>query len=170
MSTDISGARRAVNIRPARMDDAETIAEFNMAMALETENTVLDTARIYPGVRHLIGNSAHGQYWVAEIDNQLAGCLAVTYEWSDWRNGQFWWIQSVYVRHEFRRQGVYRGLYQQVRNECRSRADVVGLRLYVEKDNVNAQSTYTGLGMSATDYLLFEEEFAPDQGKDESVS
>lgn len=163
MSNESNSLPAGINIRPARLEDAETIAEFNMAMALETENTVLDTARIYPGVRHLIGNSAHGQYWVAEADNQLAGCLAVTYEWSDWRNGQFWWIQSVYVRHEFRRRGVYRGLYAQVRNECLARDDVIGLRLYVEKDNLNAQSTYEKLGMNPTHYLIFEEEFAPAQ-------
>lgn len=148
-----------MSIRLARIEDAETIAEFNIAMALETENAVLDTARIYPGVRHLITHSANGQYWVAEIDNQIAGCLAVTYEWSDWRNGQFWWIQSVYVRHQFRRQGVFRNLYSTVKNECRSRLDVIGIRLYAEKDNDSAHSTYQKMGMKKTKYLLFEETF-----------
>lgn len=149
--------QRPISIRAARLEDAETIAEFNIAMALETENHVLDAQRIYPGVRQVINNAAHGQYRVAEIDGQVAGCLLVTYEWSDWRNGQFWWIQSVFVRHEFRRRGVYNSLYNDIRNECIARDDIVGLRLYVEKDNENAQATYRKLGMTPTHYLIFEE-------------
>jgi len=120
-------------------------------MALETENLVLDSQRIYPGVRQVINNAAHGQYRVAEIDGQIAGCLLVTYEWSDWRNGQFWWIQSVFVRHEHRRRGVYKSLYADIRDECLTRDDIVGLRLYVERDNENAQETYRKLGMSGQD-------------------
>jgi len=154
MTTDTS-----ISIRAARLQDAETIAEFNIAMALETENLVLDSQRIYPGVRHVINNPGHGQYRVAEIDGQVAGCLLITYEWSDWRNGQFWWVQSVFVRHQYRRRGVYQNLYNDIRNESRSRDDVIGIRLYVERDNENAQATYRKLGMAATHYLIFEETF-----------
>ena len=160
MSNDNSGHPAGISIRPARMEDAETIAEFNMAMALETENTVLDTARIYPGVRHLIGNSAHGQYWVAEAENQLAGCLAVTYEWSDWRNGQFWWIQSVYVHPEYRRQGIYSALHNEVARLARDAGNCCGLRLYVEKENTGAQATYRAHNMHETYYLMFEEDWS----------
>ena len=105
----------------------------------------------------MIANPSHGFYLVAEKDGEIAGSLMVTTEWSDWRNGVVWWVQSVYVRDEYRRQGIYRGLYEEVKTLSNNDESVCGFRLYVEKDNVNAQKTYESLGMIETDYLMYEE-------------
>jgi ribosomal protein S18 acetylase RimI-like enzyme len=110
-------------------------------------------------VRYLLEHPDEGRYLVAEIGAEVVGALMVTFEWSDWRNGRFWWIQSVYVRPESRRRGVYRAMHARVRDEARSDPQCCGLRLYVEKDNIGAQATYSSLAMRRTDYLLFEEEF-----------
>ncbi len=126
-------------------------------MAWETEHKALPEAVILRGVQRLIEKPAYGFYLLAEIDNRIAGTLMVTTEWSDWRNGLFWWIQSVYVAPEFRRQGVYRALYDEVKKLATVQPDVCGFRLYVEKDNQTAQTTYEQLGMLETDYLMYEE-------------
>ncbi len=126
-------------------------------MAWETEHKALDEATILRGVQRLIAQPQYGFYLLGEIDNTIAGTLMVTTEWSDWRNGLFWWIQSVYVAPQFRRQGVYRALYEQVKSLADQQPDVCGYRLYVEKDNLTAQTTYENLGMTKTDYLLYEQ-------------
>ena len=146
-----------LHIRKASALDADPIAAFNAAMALETEHKRLLPERIGAGVRRLLGDPSLGFYVVAERQSRVVGCLLVTNEWSDWRNGLFWWIQSVYVVPDARRQGVYRAMYDHIRDMARADPGICGFRLYVEKDNAPAQRTYKSLGMSATDYLIFEE-------------
>ncbi|MBG9388614.1 GNAT family N-acetyltransferase [Caenimonas aquaedulcis] len=146
-----------LHIRKAQPRDADTIATFNAAMALETEHKHLLPERIGAGVRRLLGDPSLGFYVVAERAGDVVGCLLVTNEWSDWRNGLFWWIQSVYVAENARRQGVYRAMYDHIRELARADPGICGFRLYVEKDNAPAQRTYRSLGMAATDYLIFEE-------------
>jgi ribosomal protein S18 acetylase RimI-like enzyme len=144
-------------IRRAGQSDAETIAAFNAAMALETEGKALLPEVIGAGVKRLLAAPALGFYVVAESEGRIVACLMVTNEWSDWRNGLFWWIQSVYVEREWRRQGVYRRLYDFVRALAQADPGVCGFRLYVEKDNQVAHATYASLGMSRTDYFIYEE-------------
>lgn len=144
-------------VRTAGPADAAAIAEYNTAMALETEQLGLRPERIDAGVRHLIAHPELGFYLVAEREAKVIGCLLVTTEWSDWRNGLFWWIQSVYVQAAHRRQGVYASLYAKVKQLAAESPQVCGFRLYVEQDNRRAQGTYRKLGMSETHYRLYEE-------------
>ena len=125
-------------------------------MAKETEGIDLDPSLIAPGVRAVLTDAAKGFYFVAEIDGVVAGQMMVTFEWSDWRNGNIWWIQSVYVSPNHRRRGVFKALYQHVRDQALENA-VVALRLYVERENLNAQKTYVAMGMHLSHYLLMEE-------------
>ena len=128
-------------------------------MAQETEGLDLDADVVRPGVAAVLADDALGFYLVAEVDGQAAGQLMVTYEWSDWRNGLFWWIQSVYVRLEFRRRGVYSALHRQVTQAAQEAGGVCGIRLYVEQDNTIAQQVYESLEMHRTRYQLYEVEF-----------
>ena len=144
-------------IRSATPADIETIASFNEAMATETEGKTLDPATIRAGVRGLFARPDLGFYIVAEDGGRIVGQLMITYEWSDWRDGVFWWIQSVYVRPETRGKGVYRALHAHVRTMAKAAGGVCGFRLYVEKENAAAQETYRRLGMHETPYVLFEE-------------
>lgn len=145
-----------VAVRPATPADAQTIADFNIAMARETESLELDPQTVLRGVEQGIADAAKGLYWVATRGGAVVGCLLVTREWSDWRNGQLWWIQSVYVAPDHRRTGVFRGLYEHVRTEAKA-AGAIGLRLYVEQENTRAQETYRNLGMKLTHYKVMEE-------------
>ena len=145
-------------IRPAEERDAETVARFNAAMALETENRELGWETALAGVKNLLKNPQNGFYLIAELEGESAGSLMITGEWSDWRNGIFWWIQSVYIRPEYRRRGIYRRLYAHVKELARARADVCGLRLYVEQENLAAQRTYLALGMREAHYRMFEQD------------
>ena len=144
------------SLREARRSDADVIANHNAAMARETEDKRLDPAIVGPGVEALFVNSSLGRYWVAEAAGQVIGQLMVTYEWSDWRNGTIWWIQSVYVRPESRRQGVFSALYRHVESLATAEPGVIGLRLYVESNNLRAQHTYEALGMVKPGYLVME--------------
>lgn len=146
-------------VRAANADDAGDIARFNAAMALETEGKALDPATLRAGVDAVLADPRHGFYLVAEAGGATIGCLMVTYEWSDWRNGQWWWLQSVYVREDSRRRGVFRALHAEAERRARASPGVIGLRLYVERDNVNAQRTYAMLGMHDAGYRLYEREF-----------
>ena len=146
-----------MEIRFATAEDADTIARFNQAMARETESKALPDAVIGAGVQALMDNPRDGFYLVAEVDGVPAASLMVTSEWSDWRNGFFWWIQSVYVDKPYRRRGLYSTMYRFVKNEAAKRKDVCGFRLYVEQANVGAQRTYEYLGMARTAYVLYEE-------------
>jgi ribosomal protein S18 acetylase RimI-like enzyme len=145
-----------MRIRLATPADAGVLIEFNAAMALETEGKELLTDVIGAGVRSLLANPAAGFYLLAEQDS-VVGSLMITKEWSDWRNGTFWWIQSVYVRPQSRRQGVYKNLYRHVQELAANDPKVCGFRLYVERENSRAQATYRALGMKQTHYLVFEE-------------
>ena len=145
-----------MRIRLATRDDEAVLIAFNVAMALETEGKELLPDVIGAGVRSLLGNRAAGFYVIAEEDRPV-GALMITNEWSDWRNGSFWWIQSVYVRPESRRRGIYKALYRHVQELASKDPGVCGFRLYVEKQNRSAQTTYRALGMKPTHYLVFEE-------------
>lgn len=146
-----------VLIRDARGDDAATIARFNLELAWETERKRLDEATIARGVDAALADPARLRYWIAEVDGRIAGQAAITREWSDWRNGWIWWFQSVYVDHSWRRLGVFKELYGRIRSIAANEPDVVGLRLYVEEDNMRAKKTYESLGMKHGGYSVYEE-------------
>lgn len=147
------------SVRPATRADIPVLVEFNAAMAWETERKRLDLARLARGIEGPFAQPGRGRYFVAELDGAVVGSLLVTYEWSDWRDGDWWWIQSVYVVPAGRRSGVFRALYADVEARARAASDVVGLRLYVESDNQRAQRTYENLGMEASSYRFFERGF-----------
>lgn len=155
---------REWRLRLAEARDAQTLVEFNRAMARETEAKDLAVDVLTAGVENLLRSPQYGFYVVAEYysgeqenHGEVVASLMVTYEWSDWRDGLFWWIQSVYVKPRFRRQGVYRRLYEFVKSSAAAARDVRGFRLYVEKENRIAQQTYEQLGMTETHYKMFEE-------------
>jgi GNAT superfamily N-acetyltransferase len=148
-----------INIRKAERPDAETIASFNAAMAEETEHLQLDSQRLLLGVNGLFDNPSLGYYLFAETEGVIAGQMMITYEWSDWRNGVFWWIQSVYVKPEYRAHGVFRALYNYTINEATRGGNVCGIRLYVEKENERAHRVYEKLGMNLTAYDMYETDF-----------
>ena len=156
------------SLREARRSDANVIANHNTAMAEETEAKLLDPAIVGPGVEALFDDSSLGRYWVAESDGQVVGQIMVTYEWSDWRNGLIWWIQSVYVRPESRRQGVFSALYRHVESLAAAAPGVIGLRLYVENNNLRAQQTYEALGMVTPGYLVMETLFTAARAGEEN--
>lgn len=150
----------AIRIRPATEGDAVSIADGNSAMAIETEGRALQPETVLRGVQRLLGDPTRGVYFLAEVEGKPAGQLLITYEWSDWRDGWFWWIQSVYVWPAWRRQGIYRALHAHVEQLARADADVRGLRLYVEAENDAAQATYRALGMHETGYRLYETDWS----------
>lgn len=153
----MSGMGNTAWVRDATVADVAFLVESNAAMALETERKTLDRAVLECGVRAVFEQHARGFYLIAERDAQALGCLLVTYEWSDWRNGDWWWLQSVYVIPEARRLGVFRALHAAVAQRARAAGGVAGIRLYVERDNLRAQRTYADLGMHETAYRLFEQ-------------
>jgi len=146
-------------VRLATPADAGFLTQGNAAMALETEGMVLDLVRLRAGVDGVFADASRGVYYVAEIDHRPVGQLLITYEWSDWRNGNFWWIQSVFVEPAFRGLGVFRTLYAHVHALARADGNVCGLRLYVEHDNTRAQATYERCGMKRTAYQMFSDDF-----------
>jgi len=148
-----------VVIRNASKNDIEIIVEFNMNLAKETEDYELELDCITAGVHALFRDPSKGRYFMAEMDDKIVGQTSVTLEWSDWRNGYWWWIQSVYIIPQARKCGVFRALYEHIQNEARQ-AGAVGLRLYVEKSNHAAQKTYISLGMDGSHYHFFENGFA----------
>lgn len=145
----------ALLIRDANLSDVAALVAWNKAMALETEHKTLDAATLESGVRAVFEQARRGFYLVAERDEVAVGSLLVTYEWSDWRNGDFWWIQSVYVTEPMRRGGVFRALFAAVRERA-IQAGAVGVRLYVETENRRAQDTYAELGMARCHYWMYE--------------
>ena len=149
-------------VRSATAADIDVIVQFNAAMAVETEAKTLDPKVLRAGVAAVLAEARRGFYLIAEHAGEVAGCLMITYEWSDWRNGDWWWLQSVYVRPEHRRGGVFRALYAEVERLARARADVVGVRLYVERDNVHAQRTYQSLGMHEDAYRMYSKALRAD--------
>ncbi|MGA9422673.1 MAG: GNAT family N-acetyltransferase [Rhodanobacteraceae bacterium] len=148
-----------IRVRDARAADRDFVVECNVAMASETEGRTLDSTVLDDGVAAVLAQPRHGFYLIAERAGARAGCLMITTEWSDWRNGDWWWVQSVYVIPDARRHGVFRALYSEAEHRARAAEDVIGLRLYVERDNRAAQATYRGMGMHETDYRLYERGF-----------
>lgn len=147
-------------IRDAVATDRPTIAEFNSRLAEETENRSLDVDTINSGVKALLDDPAKGRYWLAETGDEIIGQIMITFEWSDWRNGMLWWIQSVYIRPQYRRKGVFSVLYRHVESLARTEQDVCGIRLYVENKNERAQATYESLGMHRPGYVVMEIDFS----------
>ena len=146
-----------IKVRSATAAEAGRIAGFNRALALETEGLALEEKTVAAGVVALMGHPERGFYLVAEVDGAVAGCLLITYEWSDWRNRMFWWIQSVYVKPEFRGRGVYSAMDEKVRALAAREGNVCGFRLYVHKGNARALEVYRSLGMEETAYLVYED-------------
>lgn len=148
-----------VRVRRARARDAATLAGFNRAMARETEALELVPHTVIAGVQAVLSDPARGFYFVAELEERPIGALMVTFDWSDWRNAEVWWIQSVYVTPEHRGRGALRALHDAVCQHAHERGGVCGLRLCVEKHNRDAQNAYRALGLRWSDYRLFEQEF-----------
>lgn len=150
-------------IRPARAEDVDALVRFSAAMALETEGRRLDETRLRQGTQAVLDSPALGFYTVAELTDRsprlVVGQLLVTFEWSDWRNAAFWWIQSVYVDAAWRRRGVYRAMHESILEQARRRDDVCGVRLYVERENDVARTTYARVGLTASTYHVFEDDF-----------
>ncbi len=144
-----------VKIRKATPVDASAIIDFQLKMAWETEQMSLVPELVFKGVNAVFTDSTHGQYWVAEDNGIVIASLLITYEWSDWRNSNVWWFQSVYVLPEFRRKGIFRSMYNTIKDEA-DKSDVPGLRLYVETNNSRAQTTYDALGMHSLHYKMYE--------------
>ena len=136
--------------------DIECIVQFQADMAMESEGCVLDKEKVTKGVTSAILDDSKGVYWVAKFEKRPIGSLMLTREWSDWNNEWYWWIQSVYVIPEFRRKGVYKAMYQNVKDAAKAN-NVSQIRLYVDKTNVSAQKVYQNLGMQESHYLMFEE-------------
>jgi len=145
-----------VRFRDAVRADAPAIVEFQIAMARETEDVALDRAILTRGVDAVFDDPSHGRYYVAESGGEVIGSLLITYEWSDWRNGMVWWIQSVYVLPAFRGRGVYAGLYAHIKTIVEPDPSIRGIRLYVDNRNAAAQQVYARLGMEGEHYRVFE--------------
>lgn len=145
-----------LTIRHANPADGPVIAKFNALMALETEQRNLEHGTLRKGVEAVLKDPEKGVYFVAEMDGVMVGQLMITFEWSDWRNGLFWWIQSVYVREEYRGKGVFKALFKFIETESKKQPNVCGLRLYVEGENTRAKKTYERLSMKKTPYELYE--------------
>ncbi len=156
--TNTADREKQPYIRTAEYADLDTMVEFNLCIARETEARELDRATVVRGVETLLREPARGRFWIATVDGRPAGQIMVTFEWSDWLAADFWWIQSVYVDPVFRRRGVYRALHRHVEQEAR-RQGACGLRLYVERTNVRAKKTYETLGMRHSHYDLYETTF-----------
>jgi GNAT superfamily N-acetyltransferase len=146
-------------IRQATVADTDIIARFNTLLAVETEHVVLDQMRLKTGVESLLRDPSKGVYYLAEQNKRVVGQMMITYEWSDWRNGTFWWIQSVYVESSARGSGIFRALFDHVHSLAKSQSDVCGLRLYVERNNDRAKRTYDRHGMHCSHYEMFEMDF-----------
>ena len=144
-------------IRPATLDDLPTLVEYNRRLAQETENFTLSVKLLTEGVRAALLDPSKGRYFVAEVDNRVVGQLMHTREWSDWRNGDIWWLQSVYVHADYRRQGVFRQLVEHLRAEAQATPGVVGLRLYMEEHNDRAGATYDRLEIREAGYVVREQ-------------
>lgn len=153
------GGSMSIVVRGAVRADVPALLEFNLAMALETEAKALDPAVLERGVSAVFDDARRGFYLVAIDGDAVVGGLMVTYEWSDWRSGDWWWIQSVFVRETHRRMGAYKALHAEVERRARAAPNAVGIRLYVENENLNAQHTYRAMGMSRSPYQLFQQPF-----------
>ncbi len=147
-------------IRNVNKNDISIIEKFNSARAMETENKQIDLVTVQKGVETALNNRELGFYLIAESDGIPVGQLMVTKEWTDWRSGEFWWIQSVYIHPDYRNNNVFRKLYTEVISLAKESGKVCGIRLYVDKNNTKAQNVYSKLGMIESNYLLFEEDWS----------
>jgi ribosomal protein S18 acetylase RimI-like enzyme len=145
-----------LTIRRGDVNDVAIVAEYNRRMAEETEGKRLDVSVLQDGVRAVLADTSKGVYYLACDGDDVVGQVMLTWEWSDWRNGWWWWLQSVYIRSDRRRRGVFQALFDHVLQQARAAGDVLGVRLYVEKDNHAAQATYRKLGMETMPYLMFD--------------
>jgi ribosomal protein S18 acetylase RimI-like enzyme len=145
-----------IEIRAAKAGDIGLIIDFQLKMAYETEKIHLDPVMLKQGVKAVFEQSNKGRYFIAEMDGEPSASLMITYEWSDWRNRNIWWIQSVYVKPEARRKGVYAAMYAHIQVLAHEDPSVGGIRLYVDKTNTTAQQTYSQLGMNGDHYQVFE--------------
>ena len=145
-----------MNIRKALNKDIDVIARYNYNLAYETENKILDMNILTKGVEAIIKDENKGIYHVCEINGEVVGQIMYTFEWSDWRNGTFLWIQSVYVNKEFRGMGVFKALYKFIRDISDNDNNICGIRLYVEKENTIAKKTYKNIGMKECNYYIYE--------------
>jgi GNAT superfamily N-acetyltransferase len=145
-----------ITIRAAQASDAATIAGFNACLAAESENSTLDPNKVALGVQAMLADRNRGIYYLACAGDQVVGQLAITLEWSDWHNGWYWWIQSVYTAPAARGQGVFRRLFSHVVSEAEKAGDVASIRLYVEQHNERAQKTYQSVGMKPSGYLVYD--------------
>lgn len=143
-------------VRPGLLFDVQTIADFQVKMALETENLKLDPPTVEKGVTAVLDDPGKGKYWLAEVNGEVVSCLLTVPEWSDWRNGTVLWIHSVYVKPELRKAGVYKKMYTHLRDMVQESKEYRGLRLYVDKTNERAQKVYEALGMNGEHYHLYE--------------
>lgn len=148
------------------MPDVPVLAEFNRRLAWETERLELDPEVLRKGVTAVLSDVSKGTYYVAETNDAVVGQLMITYEWSDWRNGNLWWIQSVFVKEECRGQGVFRALFKHMENLARSSDGVAGLRLYMHADNEAARQTYERLGMKHSEYEVLEVDFVLNRNRE----
>lgn len=145
-----------LKIRQPLENELERIADYQVDMAWETESFRLDKETVKKGVKHVYNNPAIGCYWVAEVDGKMAGALLTLYEWSDWRNSQLLWVHSLYVETAFRQKGIFKTMYTLLQEEVKSRDDLAGIRLYVDKTNLKAQKVYEAIGMTKEHYELYE--------------
>jgi len=145
-----------LRIRDAETADAAIIAEFNRLLAAESEDITLDPETVAGGVAALLADPSLGRYWLAERDGEVVGQIMTTREWSDWRNGMLWWIQSVYVRPEARGRGIFSALYRHVERLARETPGIGGLRLYVDDRNERARRVYEAMGMEDGGYRVME--------------
>ncbi len=146
----------SINVRTANAYDIDNVVSFNCDMAFETEGIMLDQKKLVLGVSAVLVDSDLGFYLIAEVESTVIGQLMITKEWSDWRNSMFWWIQSVFVKPQYRRIGVYTALQAKVLDMAKAEANVCGVRLYVDRENNVAKQTYSHLGMCHSNYDMFE--------------
>lgn len=158
----VASLRYSINItiRQADLGDAAVVTDFNLRLAQESEGLALGSECVAQGVAAVLSDATRGLYFVAEVDGEIAGQVMITYEWSDWRNGNLWWLQSVYVPQRFRQRGIFRALFSHVQELARKSPGVCGLRLYMHADNSRASRCYEGLGMRHTKYEVFEMELS----------
>ena len=145
-----------ITVRKAKKIDKNTIANFQVSMAKETEQIDLDRDIVNKGVNAVFNSPEKGIYFVSESENKIIASLLITFEWSDWRNGNVYWIHSIYVLPEFRKKGVFKTMYLHLKNIAQMDENIRGLRLYVDKTNINAQKVYEIMGMDGDHYMLFE--------------
>jgi len=145
-----------LKIREATINDSEAIINFQIAMALETEHLKLDVSTVKKGVRNVFSDFAKGKYFVGEVDGHVVASLMITYEWSDWRNGYVWWIQSVYIEPKFRGLKIFKKMYMYLKEVVKNDDTLIGIRLYVDKTNINAQKVYKKIGMNSEHYQMYE--------------